>query len=189
MSEFTEDITTLLQDWKDGRVTAGEDLIRTVYLELKKISNAYLQRDWHRDITLQSTELVNEAFIRLVGQKDVEWQDRAHFFGIAAKLMRQILIEYLRNRKAQKRGGGESNLVLDEELNLSDRKSVDLLELDEALQELERIDYRKCRLVEYRFFAGLTIDETAEVMGISTATVKREWNLAKAWLFRYLSGP
>ena len=181
-----EAITCLLKEWQAGNEDAREELIKAVYGELKKIARAYLNKE--RDIhTLQSTELVNEAFIRLVEQKDIDWEDRVHFFGITARLMRQILIEYLRKKRAQKRGGGKKDLVLDEIEGPSEKKPLDLIKLDEALEALEEVDPRKSRLVELRYFAGLTLEETALVQKVSVATVKREWVLAKAWLYRYMS--
>lgn len=180
-------ITSLLQNWKAGDEEAGVALIQTVYGELKKISSVYLKRSWNKDLSLQTTELVNELYIRLVGNAPISWKDRAHFFGISARMIRQILTEYLRNRRADKRGNGESLLQLEEELYISEEDSVDFVLLNEALQALEQVDERKTRLVELRFFAGLTIEETAEVLNISPATVKRDWMIAKAWLYRYIS--
>ena len=181
-----EAITCLLKEWQAGDENAREELIKAVYGELKKIARAYLNKE--RDIhTFQSTELVNEAFIRLVEQKDIDWEDRVHFFGITARLMRQILIEYLRKKRAQKRGGGKKDLAFDEIEGPSEKKPLDLIKLDEALEALEEVDPRKSRLVELRYFAGLTLEETALVQKVSVATVKREWVLAKAWLYRYIS--
>ena len=182
-----ENVTNLLRDWQKGNRDAGERLMTIVHMELKKISQAYLKRE-SEHATLQSTELVNEAFIRLIKQKDIEYQDRIHFFGVAAKLMRQILIENLRKKSALKRGGASRELALDEAIGISKKRSLNLVRLDEALIELETIDPRKSRLVELRFFAGLTIEETALVLNISPATLKREWLLAKAWLHRHISG-
>ncbi len=182
-----EAITYLLREWQDGDENARGQLIRVVYDELKKIARAYLRKERHNH-TLQATELVNEAFIRLVEQKDIRWEDRVHFFGITARLMRNILIEYLRKKEARKRGGKERDLVIDEIYDLAEKTSLDLIKLDEALKELESIDPRKSQLVELRYFAGLTIEETALVQKISVATVKREWLLAKAWLYRYIAG-
>lgn len=179
-------ITSLLHDWKAGDEEAGVALIQTVYGELKKISSVYLKRSWNKDLSLQTTELVNELYIRLVGNAPIHWKDRAHFFGIAARMCRQVLTEYLRHRRAQKRGSGESLMILEEHLHISEDNSVDFELLNEALQALEKFDERKTRLVELRFFAGLTIEETAEVLEISPATVKRDWLLAKTWLYRYM---
>jgi len=185
--EQRESITYLLQEWQRGNQDAGERLIFAVFTELRKISNAYLRKE--RQTSLQPTELVNEAFIRMVDQKEIRWEDRVHFFGIAAKLMRQILVERLRKRTAQKRGGdGDPELAFDEEITPADSRPLDLIKLDDALKALEKVDPRKCRLVELRFFAGLTIEETAAALEISPATVKREWLLAKAWLRRHMTG-
>ncbi len=181
-----ETITSLLKGWQNGDQESQEKVIRIVYDELRKIAGNFLRNERHS--TLQPTELVNEAFIRLVDQKNIEWEDRHHFMGIAAHLMRQILIEYLRKKKALKRGGANRNLLLDEVQEPEDKKPLDLIKLDEALKELEGIDPDKCRIVELRFFTGLTLSETARVMKISHAKVKREWTMAKAWLFRYISG-
>ncbi len=181
-----ETITSLLRGWQNGDQESQEKVIRIVYDELRKIAGNFLRNERHN--TLQPTELVNEAFIRLVDQKNIEWEDRHHFMGIAAHLMRQILIEYLRKKKALKRGGANRNLLLDEVQEPEDKKPLDLIKLDEALKELEGIDPDKCRIVELRFFTGLTLSETARVMKISHAKVKREWTMAKAWLFRYISG-
>ena len=180
-------VTRLLQAWQEGDRLAGDKLIPLVYIELKKIASAYLKKE-RSDHTFQTTDLVNEAFLRLVDQTDSRWQDRVHFFGFAARIMRQILIEYLRKRLAKKRGGALEPLVLEDGFALPDKRSVDLVKLDDALSELERFDARKSRLVELRYFAGLTIEETAEVLGISPATVKREWVLAKAWLYSQMTG-
>jgi len=182
-----ETITSLLRGWQNGDQDAQEKVIRIVYDELRRIAGNFLRNERNNN-TLQPTALVNEAFIRLVDQKNIEYEDRNHFMGIAARLMRQILIEYLRKKKALKRGGPERNLFLDEVQELEDKKPLDLIKLDEALQELENIDPNKCRIVELRFFTGLTLEETAKVMKISHARVKREWTMAKAWLYRYISG-
>ncbi len=181
-----ETITSLLRGWQNGDQGSQEKVIRIVYDELRKIAGNFLRNERHS--ALQPTEHVNEAFIRLVDQKNIEWEDRHHFMGIAAHLMRQILIEYLRKKKALKRGGPNRNLLLDEVQEPEDKKPLDLIKLDEALKELEGIDPDKCRIVELRFFTGLTLSETARVMKISHAKVKREWTMAKAWLFRYISG-
>ena len=181
------EITCWLRDWQAGDEHAREQLIAAVYDELKRIARFHLKRE-RANHTLQPTELVNEAFIRLVEQKNITWQDRVHFLGITARLMRQILIEYMRRKTAQKRGGLERELMLDEIKELqANRRPLDLIRLDEALVELEKVDPAKSRLVELRYFAGLTLEETATVLKIPLARVKREWLLAKAWLFRYMS--
>jgi RNA polymerase sigma factor (TIGR02999 family) len=141
------------------------------------------------DHTLQTSALVNEAFLRLADQRDVHWQNRAHFYGIAGQMMRRILVDYVRNRGSLKRGGGACQISLDEELFISDERSAEIVALDDALQSLATLDQRKSKLVELRFFGGLSIEETAEVLGVSPGTVMRDWTLAKAWLRREISGP
>jgi len=158
-----------------------------VYEELRRLAHHYLRQE-RSDHTLQSTALVHEAYMRLAGQSAPQWQNRAHFFGIAAHLMRQILVEHARGRDAVKRGGGATRLALDESMALSKQSDVDLIVLDKALQELTALDAQQGRIVELRFFAGLTIEDTSEVLGISPATVKRDWVTARAWLFRAMTG-
>ncbi len=179
-------ITQLLHQWQRGDQSAQSLLIENVLRELRKISNSCLRRDPGH--TLQPTELINEAYIRMTQQKAVKWEDRAHFYGIASHLMREITIERLRKRNARKRGGGVQVESFDECHSPLNQRSLDLVKLDEALLALEKFDADKCRLVEMRYFGGLTIEETAEVRGSSPATVKREWKLAKAWLFRRMQG-
>lgn len=182
----SDDITMFLRRWQSGDEHAGSAFAEAVYAELKVISRSFLRRE--RETPLQATELVNEAFLRLVEQKGIHWNDRVHFYGVAARLMRQVLIEAERRRKAQKRGGGETELLLNEEMSVDGRPSLDIIELNEALEALEEFDSRKCRLVELRYFTGLTIAESAEVLDISPATVKREWLVTKAWLHRHITG-
>ena len=157
-----------------------------VYSELRRLAKAYLRRE-RSDHTLQSTALVNEAFLRLVNQRNVQWKSRAHFFGIAAQLIRRILVDHARAHQADKRGAGAFKLSLDEAIGVPEKRDLDLVALDDALQRLTELDPQQSRIVELRFFAGLSIEETAEVLGISTATVKREWSTARAWLYRDLS--
>jgi len=158
-----------------------------VYSELRRLAHYYLQRE-RSDHTLQSTALVHEAFLRLAGQNPPQWQNRAHFFGIAAHVMRQILVEYARAHGAAKRGGANScKLTLDEALDLPKQVDVDVIALDTALDRLSELDPQQSRIVELRFFAGLTIEDTSEVMGISPATVKRDWTSARAWLHREIA--
>jgi len=157
-----------------------------VYGELRRLAGAYLRRE-RSDHTLQSTALVHEAFLRLVNQQEVRWQSRAHFFAIAAQMIRRILVDYARSQRAEKRGSGAVKLALDEALAIPLKTDVDLVTLNEALDQLAQFDARQSRLVELRFFAGLSIEETAEVMQLSPATIKREWNSARAWLFREMS--
>jgi len=158
-----------------------------VYGELRRLAHHYLRQE-RSDHTLQSTALVHEAYLRLAGQNPPQWQNRAHFFGIAAHLMRQILVEYARGRGAAKRGGNACRLTLDEGLALSTQLSVDVVALDRALEELGTLDEQQSRIVELRFFGGLTIEDTSEVLGISPATVKRDWITARAWLYRAMTG-
>jgi len=158
-----------------------------VYDELRRLAHHYLRQE-RADHTLQSTALVHEAYLRLAGQSPPQWQNRAHFFGIAAHVMRQILVEYARGRSAAKRGGNACRLTLDEALELPQPVDVDVLALDKALTELSEFDPQQSRIVELRFFAGLTIEDTSEVLGVSPATVKRDWVTARAWLYRAMTG-
>ena len=177
------DVTRLLSDWSNGDRRALDELLPLVYDELRHLANAYLKRE--RDShTLQSTALVHEAFLRLVNQHDVQWQGRAHFFGIAAQMIRRILVDHARAQRAAKRGAGAVRIELGEELAVAQQRDLDLIALDDALERLAAMDERQSRIVELRFFAGLSVEDTADVMGISTATVKREWSSARAWLFR-----
>jgi len=182
----TADVTQLLVSWSMGNQAALEELTPLVYGELHRLASAYLRRE-RPDHTLQSTALVHEAFLKLVNQRDVEWRNRAHFYGIAAQLIRRILVDYARSHHAEKRGSGAVKLSLDEAMAVPQKTELDLVGLDEALERLAQMDPRQNRIVELRFFAGLSIEETAEVMQLSPATIKREWNSARAWLFRELS--
>ena len=178
-------VTELLVRWRGGDSGALEKLMPLVYDEMRRLAHSYLRRE-RPDHTLQSTALVHEAYVRLTGNAPPQWQDRAHFFGIAANLMRQILVEYARGRNAAKRGGGAIKLAIDTLNEPSERPDLDIVALDDALKDLTRIDPQQSRVVELRFFAGLSIEETAEVLGISASTVKRDWNTARFWLFREL---
>jgi RNA polymerase sigma factor (TIGR02999 family) len=183
------DVTQLLVSWSMGNQAALEELMPLVYGELRRLASSYLRRE-RPDHTLQSTALVHEAFLKLVNQRDVEWRNRAHFYGIAAQMIRRILVDYARSHHAEKRGSGAVKLALDEALAIPQKTDLDLLGLNDALEQLAQMDPRQNRIVELRFFAGLSIEETAEVMQLSPATIKREWNSARAWLFRELSrGP
>ena len=177
-------VTRLLLEWSDGSTEAREALMPLVYEELRRLAGAQLrsERTGH---TLQATALVNEAYLKLVDQKRMRWRNRAHFFAIAARLMRRILVDHARRSRALKRSAGR-RVTLDEELALAPEPDVDLVALDDAMEALAGLDPNLSRLVELRFFGGLTIEETAEVLGISPATVKREWASARAWLFRRL---
>jgi RNA polymerase sigma factor (TIGR02999 family) len=176
--------TALLIRWKSGDSSALDQLLPLVYDELRRLARYYLQRE-RSEHTLQSTALVHEAYLRLVDQ-NVDWQSRAHFFGIAAQMMRRILVDHARSRNAAKRGDG-LKVTLDEKMALAEAQSLDVLALDSALAELSKLDAQQGKVVELRFFAGLSIEETAEAMSISVATVKREWAMAKAWLSRTMS--
>jgi len=178
------EITRLLADWSNGDHQALEKLTPLVYEELRRLASRYLRQE-RPGHTLQSTALVHEAYLKLVGQHSMRWQNRAHFFGIAAQLIRRILVDYARTRHAAKRGADAPRLSLDEAIGVpGSERDLDLVGLDDALESLAKMDARQSRLVELRFFAGLTIEETAEVLQMSPATAKRDWTAAKAWLFR-----
>lgn len=180
-------VTQLLLAWSAGDQSALEQLMPLVYDELRRLANAYMRRE-RANHTLQPTALVNEAYLRLADQKSMRWQNRAQFFGIAAKLMREILVDHARRRMAEKRGGEErQRLSLSAAERIVDKPEIDLLALNDALGDLAKFDQQHSRIVELRFFGGLTIAETAEVLNISHATVERDWNLARAWLRRELS--
>lgn len=180
-------MTGLLEAWSRGDRQALDQLTPLVYDELRRIAARCLHRE-EPSPTLQSTALVHEAYLRLVDQSGtIRWENRAHFFGIAARLIRQILVDHARARKAAKRDFGSPRLALDEAIGTPDRREVNLIGLDEALSDLARVDEQQSRIVELRFFVGLSIEETAEVLGVSPTTVKREWASARAWLYRELS--
>ena len=179
--------TQLLIDLSSGDTAALEKLTPLIYDELHRLAHRFLRRE-RGGHTLQTTALVNEAYLRLVDQRNLRWQNRAHFFAIAAQLMRRILIDYARRRQYAKRGGGAPHVSLDEAAVLSEERATDLIALDEALEGLASIDPQQSRVVELRFFGGLTIEETAEVLKLSHDMVKREWSTAKAWLYREMSG-
>ena len=180
-------ITQLLIAWSDGRREALDDLMPIVYADLKRVAAGYMRRE-AAGHALQPTALVHEAYVRLVDQKQVKWRNRAHFFGVAAVLMRRILVDHARRRRAEKRGGDWERVTLaGDEAVANSHKEIDVLALDEALERLAQFDPQQERIVELRYFGGLTIDETAEVVGISAATVVREWTIAKAWLRADLS--
>lgn len=179
----SKDLTRLLLAWSNGDERALDKLTPLVYDELRRLARRYLRRE-RSGHSLQATALVHEAFIRLIDQQQTPWESRLHFFGIAAQLMRQILVEHARSRQAAKRGGGALRLSLSQAGAIFPDPDVDLVALDDALNLLARIDPQKSRLVELRFFSGLTIEETAEALGVSPATVIRQWRLAKAWLYR-----
>ena len=178
-------INRLLADWGQGNEEAREALIPVVYNELRRQARRYLRGE-RPDHTLESAALVNEAYLRLVRQDAPQWQNRAHFFGVAAQLMRHILVDHARNRLAAKRGAGAPRLALDPELAPAQKPEIDLVALDDAISRLAALDSQQGRLIELRFFGGLSIEETAVVLGVSPATVKREWVTARAWLRREL---
>ncbi|MBZ5689364.1 MAG: sigma-70 family RNA polymerase sigma factor [Acidobacteriia bacterium] len=178
-------VTELLVRWRRGDRTALDSLLPLVYSELRRIANHFLQ-DERPDHTLQSTALVHEAYLRLAQQDLPQWQNRAHFFAVAAQLMRQILVDYARSHRASKRGGHVYKLALDEAEEQPRALEVDIVALDDALKSLAEMDSQQSRVVELKFFGGLSIDDTAEVLGISASTVKRDWITARAWLFREL---
>ena len=186
MSKDQKNITQLLNKVSDGDGLALERILPLVYDELRIISSKYL-RDEYRKHTLQTTELVHEAYIKLIGDEKLTWENRAHFFGIAARSMRQILVDYARKRKAVKRGSGETKLSLDKAEFLITDSEEQILLLDDALEKLEELDERASKIVELRYFSGLSIEETANMLNISAATVKRDWNFAKAWLYREIN--
>jgi RNA polymerase sigma factor (TIGR02999 family) len=180
-------ITALLVGCGRGDKEALDQLMPIVYDELRRQAARYLRRE-QPGHTLQTTALIHEAYVRLVDQRNVQWQNRAHFFGIAAQLMRRILVDHARTKKRAKRGGSDVRVSLNEATVAVKGQDLDVVALDEALQRLAKIDEQQARVVELRFFSGLTVEETAEVMSISAATVKRDWSMAKAWLHRELSG-
>ena len=180
-------ITQLLNDWGDGSQAAADKLMPMVYEELRRQASRMLRKE-RPNHTLQTTALINEAYLKLVGQNDVEWQNRSHFFAIASVAMRRILVDHARERHAGKRGGVAENLPIDDVLQIAGKeRSVDLVALDEALSRLARLDQRQAKVVELRYFSGLSIDETADVLGVSNATVRLDWSMAKAWLRQELT--
>ena len=176
-------VSELLVSWGHGNQDAREALIPLIYDELRRLARRYLRRE-RPDHTLESAALVHEAYLRLVRQEPFQWQNRAHFFGVAAQLMRHILVDHARGRLAAKRGAGAPRLALDPQIGLPQKREFDLVALDDALNSLAALDPQQTRLIELRFFGGLSIEETAVVLGISPATVKREWATARAWLQR-----
>ena len=186
MTPSSQSITQLLSEWRDGDQTALDRLIPLVHQELRRLAHHYLKRE-RPEHTLQTTALVNEAYLKLVDHKDMHWQNRAHFFAVAAQAMRRILVDHARTRDALKRGGGLPMMNLDEAAAVADTQAANLLELNDALDELALLDARKSRIVELRHFGGMTVEETAEVMGLSPTTVNREWQSAKTWLLKTMN--
>ena len=180
------DVTRLLHAWGGGDLQAREELVGVVYQELRRRAAARLRHEPPGHV-LQPTALVNEAYLRLVGQRETDWQNRAHFFALASEMMRRILVDHARRRTATKRSGGWTRVMLDEGAAQRDPTDVDILDLDAALSELASFDARKSRLVELRFFGGLSLEESAETMGLSRATVERDWQFAHVWLYRRIT--
>ena len=181
-----KDVTTLLLDWGKGDAGALDQLAPLVYDELRRIAGYHLRRE-RPDHTLQSTALVHEVYLKLIDQQRVQWQDRDHFFAVASQMIRRILVSHARAHKAAKRGAGVTKLLFDEAIGLPGGDSADLVALDDALKSLSQVDPQQGRIVELRFFGGLSIEATAKILEISPATVKRDWNVAKAWLYRQLA--
>jgi RNA polymerase sigma-70 factor, ECF subfamily len=181
-----KEVTQLLIAWSNGEEEALEKLVPLVYDELRRIARRYMKRE-PAGHTLQTTALVNEAYLRLIEQKGMKWQNRAHFFAISAQLMRRILVSMARARHANKRGGEARQVSLDEALVISEERAAELVALDEAMNELAALDPRRSRVVELRYFGGLSVEETAEVLKISPETVMRDWKRAKAWLYNELN--
>jgi RNA polymerase sigma factor (TIGR02999 family) len=186
-SILPHEVTQLLNAWGSGDQAALEKLMPLIYDELHRLAGRYMAHE-RPEHTLQTSALVNEAYVRLVDQKDVHWQNRAQFFGIAATSMRRILVSYARRRNRVKRGGGALQVSLDEAALLSDERAAEMVALNEALDHLAAVDRRKSQVVELRYFGGLSIEETAEVLKVSPGTVMRDWTLAKAWLRREITG-
>lgn len=186
MTALPTQVTQLLMKWSEGDKAALDQLIPLVHTELRRLARIHMGKE-RRGHTLQTSALINEAYVRLVDQQNVQWQDRAHFFAVSAQVMRHILIDHARRYQYAKRGGGARKVSLDEAALLPQRRAEELVELDDALTSLARIDPRKSQLVELRFFGGLSVEETAEVMAISPTTVMREWRAVKAWLHHSIS--
>lgn len=185
----SKDITDLLNDWLKGDPSAGEELLKTVYAELRRLARRHMRRE-RGSHTLQATALVHEAYIRLSGRKDLSLQNRAQFFGVAATEMRRILVDHARERGAQKRGGHAQKLSLDDALGVASKeRDVEVLALDEALESLEALEPQQARIVELRFFGGLTTEEMAEVLDVSVSTVERKWRMGRAFLLDRMGGP
>ncbi len=186
MTSSSHEVTQLLIDWSKGDPAALDRLMPLVYDELRRIAKRYMARQ-SPGHTLQTTALINEAFIKLVGKGEKQWRNRAHFFGVAAQAMRHILVDYARSQQYAKRGGRARELTLDEALTVTEERAAELVALDDALNELARVDPRKSNVVELRYFGGLSVEETAEVLKVSPVTIMRDWSMAKAWLHRELT--
>lgn len=185
MASSQHEVTALLLQWRSGDKTALDKLTPLVYEELRRLAHGYIKRE-RPDHTLQTTALVHEAYLRLVDQEDIRWQNRAHFFAVSAQVMRHILVDYARKSRSRKRGGSAQRVSLDEGAIVSRERASELVELDDALQRLAESHPRRSKLVELRYFAGLNNQDAAEVLKISEATVERDWRFAKAWLYREL---
>ena len=179
-------ITRLLVDWRDGDQTALDRLVPLVYRELRRLAGYYMRRQ-RADHTLQTSALINEAYLRLIDHKNMRWENRAHFYAVAAQAMRRILVDHARSRGYAKRGGGALKVSFDEAVIGAEERGAELIALDDALQDLAELDPRKSQVVELRYFGGLSVDETAEVIGVSPVTVMREWRSAKGWLLKAIS--
>lgn len=186
MTSSPKEVTQLLLDWSNGSQAALDRLTPLVYDELRRLAHQHMSRERRRQQvqTLQTSALVNEAYLRLIDQRNVHWQNRAHFFSIASRLMRRILVDHARAQHYAKRGGGALRVSLDEAALVSRERAAELVALDDALSSLAAIDSRKCQVVELRFFGGMSVEETATALGVSAITVKRDWSTAKAWLHR-----
>lgn len=185
MNPPPSEVTRLLKDWSEGDAAALDRLMPIIYAELRAVAARYLRRE-RPDHTLQPTALVNEVYLRLIDQKRVNWQNRAHFVGVAAQMMRRILVDHAKGHKRAKRGGGAQRVPFDEAAAFSEVREDDLVELDAALTALATFDERKSRVVELKYFGGLSVEETAEVLQVSVITVARDWKLAKAWLYNHI---
>lgn len=178
-----QDVTGLLHEWRQGDAAAFDKLLPLVYGEMRRIAHRYMQQE-RGGHTLQTTALINEAYVRLVGQQKVEWRNRSHFFAVTAQVMRHVLIDHARRLHYAKRGGALRRVTLEEADAMTVERAAELVALDEALQELARLDPRKSRVVELRYFGGLSLEKTAEVLEVSPMTVRRDWRAAKAWLYK-----
>src|SRR5437762_12667521 len=189
MVPSTKEVTELLLDWSDGNQVALDRLTPLVYEELHRLAHQHMKRErrYQQGHTMQTSALVNEAYLRLIDQREVHWQNRAHFFSIASRLMRRILVDHARSHQYAKRGGGAHKVSLDEGAVVAKEQAADLIALDDALLSLAALDERKSQIVELRFFGGLSVEETAEALTPSTRTVMREWNMAKAWLYHTIN--
>ena len=186
MATPTDEVTQMLQSWSKGNRASLDELLPIVYNELRRLAHSYLNRE-RQDLTLQTTALVHEAYLKLIDQHSVNFQNRSHFFAISAQAMRRILLDNARRHTAEKRGSGEK-VFLEDIGEISVAANQNLIELDLALQELEEFDPQQAKIIELRYFGGLTIEETAEVLSISPSTVKREWTMARAWLYEKING-